>query len=155
MLVIFMAENKNRAPLPTDGNDRVLMGGVSSADGFTPIPMEVNPLSGGALVESVSGKTLKSAPISLTSSGIVVAAVTGKKICVYAVKLVASAACTVKFSRNGSIDIEGAQSLAANGGYTESVQPPDYLFETADDESLDLIITGSTNIGGRVSYFEI
>ena len=150
-----MAENKNRAPLPTDGNDQVLLGGVSSADGFTPTPVEVNPLTGGVLQETVNGKTLKSAPISLTSSGVVVNAVTGKKICVYGVKLVASAASTVRFSSNGSTDIEGAQALAANGGYTETVTPPTYLFETAIGESLNLIITGSTSIGGRVSYFEI
>lgn len=150
-----MAENKNRSPLPTDGNDRVLMGGVSSDDGFTPTPVEVNPLSGGVLQEIVNGKTLKSAPISLVSSGEVVAAVTGKQICVYAIKLIASAAGTVKFSSNGSTDLEGAQSLAANGGYTETVQPPNYLLATAIGESLNLIITGSTNIGGRVSYFEI
>ena len=149
-----MAENKDRSPLPTDGNDRVLMGGVSSADGITPLPVEINPLNGATLHEVVSGKTLKSAAISLSASGIVVAAVTNKKICVYSVKLVASAACTVKFSSNGSTDLEGAQSLSANGGFTETVQPPDYLFETADGESLNLIITGSTNVGGRVSYFE-
>lgn len=52
MLVFFMAENKDRAALPTDGNDRVIAGGVSSADGFTPLPFEIDPLTGRLLVSS-------------------------------------------------------------------------------------------------------
>lgn len=52
MLVFFMAENKDRAPLPTDGNDRVIAGGVSSSDGFTPLPFEIDPLTGRLLVSS-------------------------------------------------------------------------------------------------------
>lgn len=47
-----MAENKDRAALPTDGNDRVIAGGVSSADGFTPLPFEIDPLTGRLLVSS-------------------------------------------------------------------------------------------------------
>lgn len=47
-----MAENKDRAPLPTDGNDRVIAGGVSSSDGFTPLPFEIDPLTGRLLVSS-------------------------------------------------------------------------------------------------------
>lgn len=50
-----MAENPDRLPLPTDGNDRVIMGGVSSADGFTPLPFEVDPLTGRLLVTSDTG----------------------------------------------------------------------------------------------------
>lgn len=47
-----MAENKDRLPLPTDGNDRVIMGGVSSGDGITPLPFEIDPLTGRLLVSS-------------------------------------------------------------------------------------------------------
>ena len=60
MLVFFMAEDKNRAALPTEGNHKVLMGGVSSADGITPLPFEIDPLTGRALVDtgaSVGGGT--------------------------------------------------------------------------------------------------
>jgi hypothetical protein len=46
-----MSENKNRSALPTDGNDRVIMGGVSTDDGFTPVPVEVDPLTGRLLVD--------------------------------------------------------------------------------------------------------
>ncbi len=55
MLVFFMAENKDRSALPTDGNDRVIMGGVSSADGITPLPFEIDPLTGRVLVTSDTG----------------------------------------------------------------------------------------------------
>jgi hypothetical protein len=47
-----MAEDTNRLPLPTDGNDRVIAGGVSSSDGVTPVPFEVDPLTGRLLVSS-------------------------------------------------------------------------------------------------------
>ena len=47
-----MAENDNRAALPTDGNDRVIMGGVSVDDGFTPVPVEVDPATGRLLVDA-------------------------------------------------------------------------------------------------------
>jgi len=50
-----MAEDKDRLALPTDGNDRVLLGAVSSDDGMTPVPLEVNPLTGRLLVESDGG----------------------------------------------------------------------------------------------------
>lgn len=50
-----MAENKDRSALPTDGNDRVIMGGVSSDDGITPLPFEIDPLTGRLLVTSDTG----------------------------------------------------------------------------------------------------
>lgn len=50
-----MAENKDRSALPTDGNDRVIMGGVSSADGITPLPFEIDPLTGRLLTDSTGG----------------------------------------------------------------------------------------------------
>lgn len=50
-----MAENDNRLPLPTDGNHKVLLGGVSSEDGFTPVPVEINPATGRMLVETPAG----------------------------------------------------------------------------------------------------
>jgi len=50
-----MAENPDRLPLPTDGNDRVIMGGVSSADGITPLPFEIDPLTGRLLTDTTGG----------------------------------------------------------------------------------------------------
>jgi hypothetical protein len=47
-----MAENSNRSALPTDGNHQTIMGGVSTDDGFTPVPVEVDPLTGRLLVDA-------------------------------------------------------------------------------------------------------
>lgn len=47
-------EDPNRPALPTDANHRVLLGGVSVDDGKTPVPIEVDPNTGGLLV-TVSG----------------------------------------------------------------------------------------------------
>ena len=57
-----MAENSTRSALPTDGNDRVIMGGVSTDDGYTPVPIEVNPATGRVLVDAGSISTTSSPP---------------------------------------------------------------------------------------------
>jgi hypothetical protein len=72
LLVIFMAENDNRAALPTDANHKVLMGGVSSADGYTPLPVEIDPLTGRVLVSLPPGgggltdAELRASPVDVT-----------------------------------------------------------------------------------------
>lgn len=71
-----MAEDKDRLALPTDGNDRVLLGAVSSDDGITPVPLEVNPLTGRLLVESTGGgssggltdEELRATPVPVTDA---------------------------------------------------------------------------------------
>lgn len=98
-------------------------------------------------------KTLQSAPFSVSATGTVVAAVASKRIKVYAVKLVVSAAISVKWRDGGSADIEGAQPFAANSGSVEFVDPPNFLFGTTAGNSLDLVITGSGTAAGRVSYW--
>ena len=101
-----------------------------------------------------SPQVLKSAAISLTETGTVISAVTGKRLKVYAVKLTCSAAQTVKWRDGATPDLEGAQSIAATGGYTESVTPPAYLFRTSRGNTLDLVITGAGTVAGRVSYWD-
>lgn len=105
-------------------------------------------------VDSGAGKTLKSASFSLSSTGSVVTAVTSKRIKVYAVKLVCSAAISVNFRSGASTSLEGAQAIAANGGYVEAVNPPAFLFGTTAGESLDLVISGTGTAAGRVSYWD-
>ena len=56
-----MAENPQRTALPTDGNHQVIIGGVSSDDGFTPLPVEVDPLTGRVLVD-IGSISVTSAP---------------------------------------------------------------------------------------------
>ena len=113
-----------------------------------PISGTVTSTDGGA------GKTLKSAVVSLSSTGTVVSLVSSKRIKVYAVKLVVSAALVINFRSGGSTALEGTQSLGINGGYTEAVNPPSFLFGTTAGESLDLVITGVGTVAGRVSYWD-
>jgi len=100
------------------------------------------------------GITLKTASVNLSATGTVVNAITGKKIKVYAVKLVCSAALTINWRDGSTNNLEGGQSFAANGGYVESVNPPAYLFATSPGNSLDLVISGTGTVGGRVSYWD-
>jgi hypothetical protein len=67
-----MAEPTDRAALPTDGNHKVIFGGVSSDDGFTPIPVEVDPATGRLLVDpGSSGGGDASATNQLTTHGLI------------------------------------------------------------------------------------
>jgi hypothetical protein len=99
-------------------------------------------------------KNLKSASFSLASTGNLVAAVSGKRIKVYAVKLVASANCNVNFRDGASINLEGSMALAANGGFVEFVNPPNFLFATTAGNGLDLVVTGGGTAAGRISYWD-
>ena len=107
-----------------------------------------------AVTDGGSGKTLKSASFSLSATGSVVSAVASKRIKVYAVKLIVSAAISVNFRSGGATALEGAQPIAANGGFIESVNPPAFLFGTTAGESLDLVISGTGTASGRISYWD-
>ena len=104
--------------------------------------------------DSGAGKTLKTIAVSLSSTGNAIAAVATKKLKVYAVKLVCSAALSIYFRDGGSTALEGAQSIAANGGYVESINPPAFLFTTSAGNSLDLVISGTGTVAGRISYWD-
>jgi hypothetical protein len=100
-----------------------------------------------------SGKTLVSTSFSLSATGTVVAAVVGRRIKVYAVKLIVSASANVNWRDGGATNMEGAQAIAANGGYVETVQPPAFLFGTTAGNTLDLVVSGGGTAAGRVSYW--
>lgn len=103
---------------------------------------------------NLTGKTLKTAKFTLTATGTVVSAVASKRIKVFAIKLVVSAAISVKWRSGASTDLEELQSLAANGGYTEAVNPPAFLLASVAGESLDLVISGTGTAAGRVTYWD-
>ena len=106
------------------------------------------------VIDGGAGKTLKTAAVSLTTTGTAIAAVPTKRLKVYAVKLVVSAALSVHWRDGATTVLEGAQPLAANGGYTEAVAPPAFLFATTAGQSLDLVISGTGTAAGRVSYWD-
>ena len=108
----------------------------------------------GTVLDGGSGKTIKSSAISLTSTGTVISAVPTKRIKVFAIKLICSAALAVNWRDGATTALEGIQSIAINGGYTESVNPPNFLFGTTAGNSLDLVITGVGTAAGRISYWD-
>ena len=116
--------------------------------------MMQQPLVSTDILTTTSGKTLKSARFSLSSTGTVVSAVASKKIKVYAVKLGTSAAIAVNFRSGAATLLEDPVTYGINGGYAESLDPPNFLFATTAGQSLDLVIAGIGTASGRVSYFD-
>ena len=100
-----------------------------------------------------SGKTIKTAAINLSASGTVVASVSSKRIKVFAIKLTVDANLTVYWKSNTTA-IEGPQSYPATGGYCETVDPPNFILATTAGEALVLNVSGTGNVGGRVSYWD-
>ena len=96
---------------------------------------------------------LSTASFSLSATGVAIAAVSDKRICVCAVKLVVSAAISVNWRDGASINLEGAQPFATNGGYCETASPPYFLFETSIGNSLNLVIAGAGTAAGRITYW--
>lgn len=100
-----------------------------------------------------SGKTIQSVVLDKSSTGTVIAAVTGKRIKVFAILLTVDAAISVNFRSGASIALEGVQAYEAKGGYTQAVDPPNFLFGTTAGQSLDIVISGAGNVRGRISYW--
>lgn len=94
---------------------------------------------------------LSSAVIDASANTTIIAASSGRRIRVYAVKLVAGSAAEIKWSTTAASDIEGLQSFPLNGGYTEAVDPPTYLFSTPISQGL--VIKTNAPIAGRISYW--
>jgi hypothetical protein len=99
------------------------------------------------------GVTMLSASFSRSTTGTILSAVAGRTYKIYAIKLICDAAAAVFFQTTGASALEGSQSIAANGGYVESVEPPAFLFETGDSAGLQLNVSGGGTAAGRVSYW--
>jgi len=97
-----------------------------------------------------------SGPIELTAvidestaaTNTIVAAVTSKKIVVKSIVLVCSAANTVNWE-DGTTDISGVMSFAANGGYSMS---GGNLLETTAGTLLALTSGSAQQVSGHISY---
>lgn len=108
----------------------------------------------GNLTVGPAPSQFKSAPFSLSATGTIVSGVASRRIKVFAVKLITSAAVAVNFRDGAATDLEGLQPLSANAGYIESVFPSAYLFATSAGNGLDLVISGTGTVAGRVSYWD-
>lgn len=112
-----------------------------------------------AILDGGAGKTLKTKKFSMTSTGTVIAAVASKRIKVYAVKIAASNKdMTVNFRDDASTLIEEPVPMGTGGGtvgmYIETLNPPAFLFATSAGNSLDLVMTGTGTVSGRLSYWD-
>jgi hypothetical protein len=101
-----------------------------------------------------ASRPLKTKDFSLNANGTIIAAVAGKVIKVCGVKLVLSLAGTVAFRDGASTPLEGSMSLAANAGFVEDINPPDYLLKTTAGNSLDLTVSGGGVAAGRITYWD-
>jgi hypothetical protein len=127
-----------------------MFGYDNSTEKYVVIAVDTN----GIIKVQGSDKVLKTIPFSISSTGTVISAVTSKIIKVYAIKCIVSAAMSINFRDGSSTDIEGAMPIAANGGYVESVTPPSFILKTTAGNSLDLVITGTGTVSGRISYWD-
>lgn len=95
MLVIFyiMPPDPNRPALPTDANHKVLMGGVSSSDGVTPVALEIDETTGGTLTRAVSSTySALSADANTLGDNLIIDATAGQELRVYYICLSADGA---------------------------------------------------------------
>jgi hypothetical protein len=107
----------------------------------------------GANEAGPAGLDLQTIKYTKAATGTVIAAVTGKRIYVYSLKQIVDAALSTKWRSGGATDLEENQAIVSGGGYVEAVTPPAWLFRTVSGESLDLVITGTGNAAGRLSYW--
>jgi len=120
----------------------------------TPLPVQAT-LDASQMSNVGTIVTPKFASINISSSGdnSIVAAVTSKKIRVLSYVIVADAAVAAKF-RNGTTDLMGAASLAANGGIAAPFNPVGQ-FETAANTVLNLNLASAVGVRGHLTYVEI
>ena len=103
---------------------------------------------------------MKFAKIDLAASGDVVSAVTGKKIRVLSYFLVSAGSVTAKFQSGASTDLTGAMSLIVGVPNACDHAPPVHgmptgYFETAPGEKLNLVLGGSVQVSGHLTYVEV
>jgi len=87
---------------------------------------------------------------NITASADLVTAVASKKIRVTAVAISSDAACTIKFQTNATTDISGTFQIPAAG--TVYLSSDLGLFESGSGEKLNVVQTGTANVGLTISY---
>lgn len=98
-------------------------------------------------------RDLKFVAVNLTASGDVIAAVGGAKLRVMSLLISADAACSLKFQTDASTDVTGNIYVPASG--TISLSNALGLFEADASEKLNVVITGTANVGFTVGYREV
>jgi hypothetical protein len=96
---------------------------------------------------------LKYKALDLSASADVIALVSSKNLRVMSVTLSADAACNLQFQTGATDNVSGKIYLPANG--TAHLSNQLGLFETDSGEKLNVVITGSANVGLSLSYREV
>lgn len=108
--------------------------------------------SGGVFLQP--NLSYKTARFGLSATGTVVSAVSNKRIKVYGINFAVSAAVGAMLRDGGAgQSVPGLWPFAANGGLTQSVAPPAFLFATSPGNSLDMVLTAS-GAAGLISYWD-
>lgn len=95
----------------------------------------------------------QSIAISTAASGAttLVAADATRRINVVSFSVVASGAVTVQFTGTGNLT--GAMAFAANGGLSASGDAGGFLFQTAVNAPLAIVLGGAVQVSGFLTYF--
>jgi hypothetical protein len=108
-----------------------------------------------AILNGTTSLTPKFAFFTLSSTGTVVALVSAKKIRVLRYSLMADADCTAYFRTvTTTTQLSGTKYVGARGGAGGTFCPVGH-FETVAGEALGLVIAGTANVSGEVTYVEI
>ena len=132
---IPVAISNNQAVFP------VAAGGITNAIYNATTALTVNFT---AVITSASGSTM------------VVASTNAKQIRVVALQLVSQSAVNVQWQSgtSGSVNITGAEAFAANGGYVLNYNPVGW-FQTIVSESLWVSLSGTSLVGGSLTYINV
>lgn len=125
--------NGNEAYIEASGDGTATSGFVTYHDTFT--------------------RDLKFRAVNLTATGDVIGAVAGAKLRVLSLMVSSDAACSLKFQADDTVDVSGEIYLPANG--TVALSNPIGLFETDASDKLNVVITGTANVGLTLGYREV
>ena len=142
-----------------DANRTPTLIGVSSADGTTPILLEVDPNTGGVI--TAHGKTLLSlsGQVSGLGNNTLIAAGTNKlKVYAFSLTVVSTTAVTCIFQSGASgteiwrVKLQTPSGVA--GGANLAVSPPAWLFATASATALNLNLSAAVAVDWSCSWFD-
>lgn len=98
-------------------------------------------------------RDLKFKAVNLTASGDAIPATAGAKLRVMSLLVSASAACSLKFQSDAAQDVSSNIYVPANG--TVAISNVLGLFETDTSDKLNVVLTGTANVGITLGYREV
>ena len=96
----------------------------------------------------------RSKSFSLTSTGTVLTGLPERRFKIYAYKITTTAPLSLTWRDGSTLLLEGAYDPIKNVTLTEGVSYPSFLFKTSSGNNLDLVVSGSGTVSGRLSYWD-